>query len=60
MSSQVSVCPQSFTARPRYGAVGKHPTGMLSCFFGPGLGLGDNKTLSDKIDLHCKISRHHH
>ena len=23
----------SFTARPCYGAVGTHPTGMLSCFF---------------------------
>ena len=38
MFSQVSVCPQSvswFTAPPCYGAVGIHPTGMLSswcCF----------------------------
>ena len=34
MFSQVSVCPQSasrFTARPFYGAVGTHPTGLLSC-----------------------------
>ena len=23
----------SFTARPCYGAIGTHPTGMLSCFF---------------------------
>ena len=34
MFSQVSVCPHGylFIARTCYGAVGTHPTGMLSCF----------------------------
>ena len=55
--SQVSVHNRpygySFTARPCYGAVGTHPTGMLSC--GDGFGSGHTNNILEGLRIMGRV-----